>query len=128
MASSYGRRCKYCQRWISMRQMPAGQWVAFENDKPHDCNAPGPQGKVRKASRVPPTATTHNPPEFADFDVGAQTSASPQSTQSQTPPPPPSEPPYRGQPRSSTGAIWKWIAIGVGISVFLKLLFQMRGR
>jgi hypothetical protein len=50
MASSYGRRCKYCQRWISMRQMPAGQWVAFENDKPHDCNAPGPQ--VRKAPRV----------------------------------------------------------------------------
>jgi hypothetical protein len=40
MSSSYRRRCKYCDRWISMRQMPAGQWVAFEGDGAHDCAKP----------------------------------------------------------------------------------------
>lgn len=38
MAESYRRRCKYCGRWIQLRQMPHGQWVAFEGyDTVHDC-------------------------------------------------------------------------------------------
>ena len=37
MADAYRRRCKNCDRWISLRQMPAGQWVAFEDEQPHDC-------------------------------------------------------------------------------------------
>lgn len=38
---SYYRKCKHCGRRIQLRQMPAGQWVAYEGyDTIHDCNAP----------------------------------------------------------------------------------------
>jgi hypothetical protein len=38
---SYRRKCKRCGRFIQLRRMPAGQWVAFEGyDTPHDCNTP----------------------------------------------------------------------------------------
>ena len=35
--TSYRRNCKYCGRSISMRQMPGGHWVAFEDNVAHDC-------------------------------------------------------------------------------------------
>jgi hypothetical protein len=78
LASSYRRRCRYCSRWISMRQMPAGQWVAFEGDGPHDCDRPQP----RRVTTSPPRTPTHAPPatpEFEDFEMppGAQSLASP---------------------------------------------------
>ncbi len=36
------RDCKYCHRRISIRQMPFGQWVAFDvpDNTPHDCDQP----------------------------------------------------------------------------------------
>lgn len=38
MDESYHRHCKYCGRWIQLRKMPHGQWVAFEGyDQVHDC-------------------------------------------------------------------------------------------
>jgi hypothetical protein len=38
MTESYRRRCKYCGKWIQIRQMPHGQWVAFEGyDTVHNC-------------------------------------------------------------------------------------------
>lgn len=37
MSSSYTRPCKYCNRTIQLRNMPAGQWVAFEGDEVHKC-------------------------------------------------------------------------------------------
>lgn len=39
MSDSYSRRCKYCGKWIQMRQMPQGQWVAFDGyDSVHKCS------------------------------------------------------------------------------------------
>lgn len=35
---TYRRRCRHCARWISLRQMPAGHWLAFERDSVHDCD------------------------------------------------------------------------------------------
>lgn len=38
---SYHRKCKHCGSTIQMRQMPHGQWVAFEGyDTLHDCSKP----------------------------------------------------------------------------------------
>jgi hypothetical protein len=81
MASSYSRRCRYCRRLISMRQMPAGQWVAFENNEPHDCDAPPAQTKVRKAPKPPPSAVGGGSAEFPDFQIGTPSG-----------PPPPAHP------------------------------------
>jgi hypothetical protein len=52
MASAYRRRCRQCQRWISLRQMPAGQWVAFEDEEPHDCKRV-PTKVVRRKPKPP---------------------------------------------------------------------------
>jgi len=39
MGDSYSRRCKYCGKWINLRKMPHGQWVAFEGlDTIHECS------------------------------------------------------------------------------------------
>lgn len=39
MSESYNRRCKYCGQWIQMRNMPQGQWVAFDGyDTVHKCS------------------------------------------------------------------------------------------
>lgn len=43
---SYHRRCKWCGRLIQLRQMPDGQWVAFEGyDTVHSCNAEPPSAE-----------------------------------------------------------------------------------
>ncbi len=36
-SSAYTRPCKHCGRKIQLRNMPAGQWVAFEGEYPHKC-------------------------------------------------------------------------------------------
>jgi len=37
---SYYRRCRYCGRLIQLREMPAGQWVAFEGyGTLHECGS-----------------------------------------------------------------------------------------
>lgn len=39
MGDSYNRKCRSCGKPIQMRQMPHGQWVAFEGyDTPHKCS------------------------------------------------------------------------------------------
>lgn len=39
MSESYSRRCKYCGKWIQMRKMPQGQWIAFDGyDSVHKCS------------------------------------------------------------------------------------------
>ena len=45
--TSYNRKCKHCGRWINIRQMPHGQWVAYEGDQQHDCN----KARIRKGKR-----------------------------------------------------------------------------
>jgi hypothetical protein len=74
MSNSYSRRCRHCNRWISMRQMPAGQWVAFEKNQPHNCAVPTPQpGPLQTPNVVarpsPNTAsiTRSNPQHQADL-------------------------------------------------------------
>lgn len=66
MANSYGRRCRTCRRWISMRRMPHGQWVAFENDEPHKCEAvPAPAPR----RPTPPRPAHIDPPDFPDIEI-----------------------------------------------------------
>ena len=74
MSNSYSRRCRHCNRWISMRQMPAGQWVAFAKDQPHKCAVPPPQPRPLQTPNVvarpsPNTAsiTRSNPQQPADL-------------------------------------------------------------
>src|SRR5262249_12104318 len=75
MASSYSRRCRYCSRWISMRQMPAGQWVAFEGDSVHDCGRPPPQRVTTSRSRRDaPTPAASG--EFEDFEIPSRPGSS----------------------------------------------------
>lgn len=70
---SYKERCKHCDRWIQLRHMPGGQWVAFEGyDTVHDCSKP-----VRKSSgRAGSVATegSQSDPGFADISIGTNES------------------------------------------------------
>jgi hypothetical protein len=67
MNSSYARPCKFCGRRISMRQMPAGQWVAFEDDAAHKCAAPP---KVKPARKVGLRHTPRSPVPPMDDEFG----------------------------------------------------------
>jgi hypothetical protein len=67
MVNSYSRRCRTCDRWISMRQMPHGKWVAFEHNEPHECGRPPRVEPVRPAPRKP--APIAGPTEFPDFEL-----------------------------------------------------------
>lgn len=71
MGNSYSRKCRNCGRWINLRQMPHGRYVAFEGDQPHNCKKP----VVVKAILKPGRAGGLNDPEFPDVVVpGANTS------------------------------------------------------
>lgn len=49
---SSNRKCNVCGRWISLRKMPHGQWVAFEGyDTPHNHYEPPPRS-TQSASGV----------------------------------------------------------------------------
>jgi hypothetical protein len=48
--SNYSRTCKDCGRWINLRQMPHGQWEAFEGDQAHNCDKV-PAGKVAPSAK-----------------------------------------------------------------------------
>jgi hypothetical protein len=85
---SYYRPCRKCGRRIHLRQMPAGQWVAFEGyDTPHKCNelpkrrstAPPPPRRAEQA------AGGYDDLEFADIRVGddGTTATAPPSNPSQ---------------------------------------------
>jgi hypothetical protein len=52
--ASYNRRCRDCGRWINLRQMPQGQWVAFEGDQQHKCDE-------RPTNRCAPPVKTSSP-------------------------------------------------------------------
>jgi hypothetical protein len=88
MTSSYGRRCRYCNRWISLRQMPHGQWVAFEGDAPHDCERAPPRTtpSVRRATSAAPIEQQDD--DFEDFEMRF-----PRNSQALRPQPPVQVPP-----------------------------------
>src|SRR5262249_46469937 len=50
--ANYSRKCRHCERWINLRQMPHGRYVAFEGDEPHKCDAP-PARKVAPRAKPP---------------------------------------------------------------------------
>jgi hypothetical protein len=130
MASSYSRRCRYCDRWISMRQMPAGQWVAFENNSPHDCETPPIKVKQRSPKPTAPSpssADTRNI-AFDEFEIKPTktdlTGRSPVSTPESILPrqiPSPPEPTHRAE-GSSSGFSWWWILV---LFVALGLLWAL---
>jgi hypothetical protein len=66
---SYYRKCKHCGRTIQLRQMPGGQWVAFEGyDHVHNCSTP-PRRSNKPADKRAPTKATKPQLEPAP-DVG----------------------------------------------------------
>src|SRR5438034_1387763 len=46
--ANYSRKCRDCERWINLRLMPHGRYVAFEGDEPHKCS----KEPARKAGRT----------------------------------------------------------------------------
>lgn len=71
---SYYRKCKHCGRRIQMRQMPAGQWVAFEGyDTIHDCNSPPPPSTGKPIPEERTDSGERRPGyddlDFVDFNV-----------------------------------------------------------
>jgi hypothetical protein len=43
--ANYSKRCRDCGRPINIRQMPHGQWVAFEGEDPHKCDSPSSKNR-----------------------------------------------------------------------------------
>jgi hypothetical protein len=80
---AYYRACRKCGRRIQLRQMPHGQWVAFEGyDTPHACSSPPASARARSAADEPsskkrkrraansrPRASAYEDLEFLDFGV-----------------------------------------------------------
>jgi len=144
MTSSYSRRCKYCSRRISMRQMPAGHWVAFEGDGVHDCKRPSPQ---RAAASPPRRVTPFFAPagEFEDFEISSEAGSStppvlnPVPAPSPTPQaqptpviqnfpaPPAGEPCPLPPPGEANGFGWLWRLL-VPIAIGLLRIVTVRGR
>lgn len=78
--ASYSRSCKKCGIRINLRQMPSGQWVAFEGyDVQHKCGTTGRQAtrssSHANAPRNPRTETgTYDNLEFGDIQVQSNSS------------------------------------------------------
>jgi hypothetical protein len=66
-----------------MRQMPAGQWVAFENNAVHDCEKPSTQ--KRREGRPPKRESKAVDQEFEEINIPVQVRQN--TPQSNTPPP-----------------------------------------
>ena len=77
MANSYTRPCRSCGRRMSMRQMPHGQWVAFENNEAHDCSQP-PMVEVIRPTPQRKTRQIEAPAEFDDIVIPDQQAPQPQ--------------------------------------------------
>ena len=75
MANSYIRPCRKCGRRISMRQMPHGQWVAFENNEVRDCSEPPKVKVVKPPARQ--TCQVEAPTEFDDIVIPDQLASKP---------------------------------------------------
>lgn len=69
-ANSYSRRCRTCNRWISMRRMLHGQWVPFEHNEPHKCEQ-APTIRPRPPTSPPPRdrEPVNGPTEFPDIEI-----------------------------------------------------------
>jgi hypothetical protein len=90
MANSYIRPCRSCARRISMRQMPHGKWVAFENGEAHHCSEPPMVEVVRPGPRQ--TRQVDAPTEFDDIVIPDQQPPQPTPVLRRPVEPPPSQP------------------------------------
>lgn len=81
--ANYSRKCRTCGRWINLRQMPHGQWVAFEGDEPHKCKKP-PVIKPKPKAQPKPM-----PPggDFPPINIPGDTAQRPTLKPAPTPPP-----------------------------------------
>lgn len=107
--SSYTRPCRHCGRRINLRQMPHGQWVAFEGDQQHVCNEPAPPKAAPPARPRTPPAPAPTPAPFEPLypKVPQEPAPSPQPapTRPVSPPAPAPTPrpaPAPQQPRHAT--------------------------
>jgi hypothetical protein len=80
MSTSYRRRCRYCGRWIQMRKMPQGQYVAFDGyAQIHNCRTKTRKANAESAnSTVSRTARSEPKPSTAVHGHG--TSSAPDKT------------------------------------------------
>ncbi len=144
MASAYRRHCKHCNRWISLRQMPAGQWVAFENEAPHVCERPN-----RRSSPIKKPVNQTAPQKdsgFENFEMPKSIEVGSSTGNNSMPPPSVRKADQqRGLARSSDQAgyietkfpssgmpkeksfNWSWLYLLVGAGIILKL-FAAIGR
>ena len=68
--AAYHRKCSKCGRLIQMRQMPQGQWVAFEGyDTPHDCHKTPTKSAIRPTQASSRTSTLRKRKRHAVEDV-----------------------------------------------------------
>jgi hypothetical protein len=108
MSSSYYKSCNKCGRSIQLRQMPAGQWVAFEGyDKQHKC---------KKSPAAKSTPVKHTPANrksayddidfFSTFNVNGLSPIS-ESTKENIWPSEPSQPNRPRTKKKSSPNNWK---------------------
>lgn len=106
--SSYTRPCRHCGRRINLRQMPHGQWVAFEGDQQHVCDEPAPPKAPPPARpRTPPPAATPAPfeplyPKVPQDPPPTPQPAPPRPVSPPAPAPAPRPAPAPQQPRLTT--------------------------
>jgi hypothetical protein len=91
--SNYSRKCRDCGRWINLREMPHGKWVAFEGDQSHKCDKP-PASKATPSAKPKGSHPKHQTEPFEPLY--------PKVLESRTPGPRPSRPqPTPLQPSSN---------------------------
>lgn len=88
--TSYYRKCKHCGRRIQMRQMPEGQWVAWEGyDTIHDCNNPPIRADKKTGwinfpdlEQEQEETNLYGELEFSDIEIEGRTHERPESSDS----------------------------------------------
>jgi len=85
--SNYSRNCRDCGRRINLREMPHGQWVAFEGDRQHKCDEPasdkvGPV-RVNRPRPAEPATEPFKPlyPKISEIPISDPVRSQPTSPQ-----------------------------------------------
>lgn len=95
--ANYNRKCQHCGRWINLRQMPHGKYVAFEGDTPHKCKAP----PTTKRAALPPRPVLEKSIAVAGKPFAPYYPTVPEPPLGVAPPPRPAPPP--AQPVAAAG-------------------------
>lgn len=107
-SDSYFTNCKWCGERIHMRQMPYGQWLAFDGpDSVHNCGQASEYG-------AEPAASPGVRGSRGEYELGAHSLMEPSSTPSNPPSEPrqqPSSPPARKRDWSQWKLWLLWIVV-----------------